>query len=386
MSGVLRIIASTCAAAAPLILSVLPAVAAGQESGPPSADAVAMLLESRTQLLETVDSVVEIRRTKGRDHDRYFDDSVVYDRRVAEFFGTPFQERESFTKTDADPVPPQYMRIEAAPSAGAVRISGFTGTPNGRLDNVRFVECFTGTRWERYYPDYHTGARIHLGETQKSPSLLALFGIEMPEVGVTKTPTRISDFIRTCDRTGALASVRLVENRDGVPDSTVELVMYLPQPDLPPDFQMYDKLTLDIDLALNAAPVRIIRESVQRKGGEYVECDMPRRVEAVWSDFESYEGGELHLPLSLTITETDSIAHPLDESGFVPRRVDGKPVIFNGGPQIDYTRTDVRLYEVRLDSMSAVSLKVNEPLPEPLCMSEYPPGTVVQDDTRASAH
>ena len=171
----------------------------------------------------------------------------------------------------------------------------------------------------------------------------------------------------------------LRQDEDGVDDNSVlQIVIVKPIPNAPVDIDVVDKITLDLNIEHGMIPLRFKREFAIRDG-QTCDANMPHYFVAVWAGIKDFGAGLL-LPTQLRITESDSIAFALGPDGFQPLLENGAPVVRNGVPKIDYSKTKVELYDVSVYSLDATELVVNRPLPAPLCCVEFSEGTVVQDD------
>lgn len=342
-----------------------------------TATQVADLVESRLKSVQTIDFLVELKREKAKDHDRYYDDSVIYQRNIAKFLDAPFTKRESIAASHTNPIAPLYFRCKAILGSESLRITQYSEPPSQGRNPVEMEECYSGSRWIRYYPTFRHGARVHLAESQSAPRLLAALGIQIPEITPLVSSRTFHEFILDSAKNNTIVSINeLMEDAK----SLVRVIVAVPKAGAPEGLQFYEKLTLDLDLHRALAPIRFVCELTTFDGHRYTTVEMPRQVVASWHEFQKSDGG-VEIPAVLSIVEWNSLAHPIGPSGFVPVTKNGVPVVINGAPKPDLSKARVELYEIRKDTMSVTELRVNSVLPEPLCEMEYQAGTVVQDDT-----
>jgi len=173
-------------------------------------DLIADLLDARSESIRSVEFMVEVRREKAKDHDRFFSDSPIYDREIARYLGTVDPESDHSDAINGTPIKPKFFRVQATGDRKACRIAEFIDPPNVTRDNFLLEECFSGVRWTRYYPAFKEGPRVHIADSQMTPDALSILGLGVPQIASTVLSPTFAEVIRDASRNGHLSSIEEV--------------------------------------------------------------------------------------------------------------------------------------------------------------------------------
>jgi hypothetical protein len=338
----------------------------------PRVDDVVSGLQAREQSIQSLDVVVKFTEAPGPEYHEYFESQEEYERAFARFYDLKRAPQVPKNRTHTIPSPAQFSRYRRN-AQGEARYDWLAGPLIPGATRITGSECSRGRYWEQFWPN--GDARVFVREAAWHPRSLAAIGLEAAELKAFN-PRLFSDLVREADGDGRLLDIRRRTKGDR---EFVEVVLVVPG-ERGSLAQVYDRLTISLDPSRGWAPVEMESVWTLEQEEEYVVAPVPRSSRQEWQKLYEAAPG-LWLARGLTIHHFGSVLLPQPGRQFVPRIVDGQPVLIKGEsvPEIDWTQGVITRYHCATYRYTVEQVEVNQVVEGPLCPAAYQAGTIVQN-------